>query len=52
MSFTRDEVWRPQSSDVFRACLDERGLDFVAVNDITDAETLAHLSVRLPFTGR
>jgi len=29
--------------NVFRACLDERGLDFVAVNDITDAETLAHL---------
>ena len=29
--------------NVFRACLAERGLDFVAVNDITDAETLAHL---------
>jgi glyceraldehyde 3-phosphate dehydrogenase len=29
--------------NVFRACLDERGLDFVAVNDITDAGTLAHL---------
>src|SRR5438093_5639906 len=29
--------------NVFRACLDERGLDFVAVNDITDAQTLAHL---------
>jgi glyceraldehyde 3-phosphate dehydrogenase len=29
--------------NVFRACLGERGLDFVAVNDITDAKTLAHL---------
>src|SRR6266404_8024691 len=29
--------------NVFRACLAERGLDIVAVNDITDAETLAHL---------
>jgi glyceraldehyde 3-phosphate dehydrogenase len=29
--------------NVFRACLGERGLDFVAVNDITDAATLAHL---------
>ncbi|MBI3767804.1 MAG: type I glyceraldehyde-3-phosphate dehydrogenase [Deltaproteobacteria bacterium] len=29
--------------NVFRACLAERGLDFVAVNDITNAETLAHL---------
>jgi glyceraldehyde 3-phosphate dehydrogenase len=29
--------------NVFRACLGERGLDIVAVNDITDAETLAHL---------
>ncbi len=29
--------------NVFRACLGETGLDFVAVNDITDAETLAHL---------
>jgi glyceraldehyde 3-phosphate dehydrogenase len=29
--------------NVFRACLDERGLEFVAVNDITDAKTLAHL---------
>jgi glyceraldehyde 3-phosphate dehydrogenase len=28
---------------VFRACLDERGLEFVAVNDITDSKTLAHL---------
>ncbi len=29
--------------NVFRACLGETGLDIVAVNDITDAETLAHL---------
>ncbi len=29
--------------NVFRACGDERGLEFVAVNDITDAKTLAHL---------
>jgi glyceraldehyde 3-phosphate dehydrogenase len=29
--------------NVLRACLDERGLEFVAVNDITDAKTLAHL---------
>jgi glyceraldehyde 3-phosphate dehydrogenase (phosphorylating) len=29
--------------NVFRACLEERGLDFVAVNDITNAKTLAHL---------
>ena len=29
--------------NVFRACLAERGLDIVAVNDITDAATLAHL---------
>ncbi len=28
---------------VFRACCDDRELDFVAVNDITDAPTLAHL---------
>ncbi len=29
--------------NVFRACLDQKELDFVAVNDITDAKTLAHL---------
>jgi len=29
--------------NVLRACLDEPGLEFVAVNDITDAKTLAHL---------
>jgi glyceraldehyde 3-phosphate dehydrogenase len=29
--------------NVFRACLGESGLEFVAVNDITDAKTLAHL---------
>jgi glyceraldehyde 3-phosphate dehydrogenase len=29
--------------NVLRACLGERGLEFVAVNDITDAKTLAHL---------
>jgi glyceraldehyde 3-phosphate dehydrogenase len=29
--------------NVLRACLAERGLEFVAVNDITDAKTLAHL---------
>jgi glyceraldehyde 3-phosphate dehydrogenase len=29
--------------NVFRACLREPGLEFVAVNDITDAATLAHL---------
>jgi glyceraldehyde 3-phosphate dehydrogenase len=28
---------------VFRACCDDRELEFVAVNDITDARTLAHL---------
>jgi len=29
--------------NLFRACLNEPGLDFVAANDITDAKTLAHL---------
>jgi glyceraldehyde 3-phosphate dehydrogenase len=29
--------------NVYRASLDESGLEFVAVNDITDAATLAHL---------
>jgi glyceraldehyde 3-phosphate dehydrogenase len=29
--------------NVLRACLNEKGLEFVAVNDITDATTLAHL---------
>ena len=29
--------------NVLRACLDEPQLEFVAVNDITDAKTLAHL---------
>src|SRR5262245_36757759 len=29
--------------NVFRACLDETALEFVAVNDITDAKMLAHL---------
>jgi len=29
--------------NVYRACLEERALEFVAVNDITDAATLAHL---------
>ena len=29
--------------NVFRACLGESKLEFVAVNDITNAETLAHL---------
>src|SRR5204863_3012183 len=29
--------------NVFRACLNEPGLEFVAVNDITDADTIAHL---------
>jgi glyceraldehyde 3-phosphate dehydrogenase (phosphorylating) len=29
--------------NVFRACVDDRSLEFVAVNDITDAHTLAHL---------
>jgi glyceraldehyde 3-phosphate dehydrogenase len=29
--------------NVYRVCLAEHGLDIVAVNDITDAETLAHL---------
>ena len=29
--------------NVFRACVGEKDLDFVAVNDITDAKTLAHL---------
>jgi glyceraldehyde 3-phosphate dehydrogenase len=29
--------------NVLRACLNERDLEFVAVNDITDAKTLAHL---------
>ncbi len=29
--------------NIFRAAMDDKALDFVAVNDITDAETLAHL---------
>jgi len=29
--------------NVLRACLDEKNLEFVAVNDITSAKTLAHL---------
>ena len=29
--------------NVFRASLNEPGLEFVAINDITDAKTLAHL---------
>jgi glyceraldehyde 3-phosphate dehydrogenase len=29
--------------NVLRACLDAKDLEFVAVNDITDASTLAHL---------
>jgi len=29
--------------NVLRACLDDTNLEFVAVNDITDAKTLAHL---------
>src|SRR5262245_44859516 len=29
--------------NLLRACLNEPGLDFVAVNDITDAATLGHL---------
>ena len=29
--------------NVLRACLEERDLEFVAVNDITNADTLAHL---------
>jgi len=29
--------------NIFRACLGETGLDIVAINDITDAATLAHL---------
>jgi glyceraldehyde 3-phosphate dehydrogenase len=29
--------------NVFRACLDDKELDFVAINDITSATTLAHL---------
>ena len=29
--------------NLFRAALDDRGVDFVAVNDITDPKTLAHL---------
>ena len=29
--------------NVLRACLGDEALDFVAVNDITDAKTLAHL---------
>jgi glyceraldehyde 3-phosphate dehydrogenase len=29
--------------NVLRACLDETNLEFVAINDITDAKTLAHL---------
>jgi glyceraldehyde 3-phosphate dehydrogenase len=29
--------------NVFRAAMGEPGLEFVAVNDITDAKTLAHL---------
>ncbi|MDZ7362463.1 MAG: type I glyceraldehyde-3-phosphate dehydrogenase [candidate division KSB1 bacterium] len=29
--------------NIFRAAMDDTAIDFVAVNDITDAETLAHL---------
>ncbi|KUK98289.1 MAG: glyceraldehyde-3-phosphate dehydrogenase, partial [Atribacteria bacterium 34_868] len=29
--------------NVFRAAISDRDIDFVAVNDITDAQTLAHL---------
>ena len=29
--------------NVFRACLDDKELEFVAINDITNAKTLAHL---------
>ena len=29
--------------NIFRASLSEPGLEFVAINDITDAKTLAHL---------
>ena len=29
--------------NLLRACLNEPGLDFIAINDITDAATLAHL---------
>jgi glyceraldehyde 3-phosphate dehydrogenase len=29
--------------NVFRSCLDEEQIEFVAINDITDARTLAHL---------
>jgi len=29
--------------NVFRAAISDRNIDFVAVNDITDAQTLAHL---------
>jgi len=29
--------------NIFRAAMDDKAIDFVAVNDITDAETLAHL---------
>jgi glyceraldehyde 3-phosphate dehydrogenase (phosphorylating) len=29
--------------NIFRACIDDSDFDFVAVNDITDAKTLAHL---------
>src|SRR3989449_5242644 len=45
-------IRRPPRSTLFpyttlfrslRACLGETGLEIVAVNDITDAETLAHL---------
>ena len=31
--------------NVLRACLDDGALEFVAVNDITDAKTLAHLQL-------
>ena len=29
--------------NLLRACLNEPGLDFIAINDITDAATLGHL---------
>jgi glyceraldehyde 3-phosphate dehydrogenase len=29
--------------NVFRAGVNKKGLEFVAVNDLTDAKTLAHL---------
>ena len=34
--------------NVLRSCLGDKGIDFVAVNDLTDTKTLAHLLNTIP----